>query len=473
MMKKIITGIKMLHLIAVMLLLNACSVTTYTAPDVILPTGWATEGKIPNDSTHESSLIDKPWIEVFAIPELTALVDEALLNSSEIVIAVQRMQLAHAQLGIEKSALFPSANISLSTNRQLINGNNSSVSTISENSSFSLVIPSWEIDLWGKLAARNEAAQRELLASAALAQGVRISLTAQVAMLYFDLLDIDNQASITKRTLSGRKQSLRINRARFNEGISSLLDVRQAESLVASSEQALADQKRRQVLTENALSLLLGRLPGPIARSTHLDSLILPTETLAGLPSTLLQRRPDIRAAEESLRGATANVDVARKAFLPSITLTTVLGIASPGLNSLFESGRHAWSFQPVLGMPFFDGGRLRSGVALAEAQQRILIEQYKTTIRQAFREVNDSLVVLEQLKLQNEASLRVVNANRDRLKITRARYLDGIASYLDVLDAERQLFDSELGLSNLTRSQHQAVVQLYRALGGGRSVAE
>ena len=256
--------------------------------------------------------------------------------------------------------------------------------------------------------------------------------------------------------------------ARFEEGGSSILDVRQAESLLASFEQALADQQRRLAQAENALAVLIGRNPGPIARSARLDTLQLPTSVMAGIPSELLGRRPDIRAAEEALRGAGANVEAARKAFLPRLTLTTLLGFASPDLGQLFDSGRYAWSLQPALGVPLLDGGQLRSGVDLAETQQRILVEQYKATIRQGFREVSDALIDFQRLSEQRDASRRVVSANRERLRLSKALYLAGISGYFEVLDAERQLFDTELTLSQTTRATHQAVVQLYRALGGG-----
>ena len=250
--------------------------------------------------------------------------------------------------------------------------------------------------------------------------------------------------------------------------MSSIIDVHQAESLLAGAEQTLADQRRRRGLAENGLAVLLGRLPGPVARAQKLDALPLPTTLLAGLPDDLLLRRPDIVAAEESLRGAEASISAARKAYWPSITLSTLLGFASPVLSQLFDSGRYAWSVQPAIGVNVFDGGRTQFGIERAESQQRILVDQYKATIRQAFREVNDQLVAFEQLELQQQAAERVVVANRARLKASNARYLSGVSSYFEVLDAERQLLDSEIALSQTTRSIHQSVVQLYRALGGG-----
>ncbi len=457
--------------------LAACQTAPYVRPEVPVPAQWAHQapavvpeaaGVATQATQGTASLADRPWAQVFPVPELTALIDEALIGSSELIIVVERVELARAQYGLERASMFPSVNAAGSATRQLSPGADPSSNVITEGASLALVMPAWEIDLWGKLAARTEAARRDVLANAALAQGVRISLAAQVATLYLDLLDLDQQLAITLRTLDGRRQSLRLTRARFDEGVSSILDVRQSESLVASSEQAIADQRRRIAQTENALSILLGRNPGPIARSVPLDALVVPAEATAGLPSELLQRRPDIRAAEEALRGASANIEAARKAFLPSVTLTTMLGLASPALGQLFDSGRYAWSLQPAIGVPLFDAGRLQSGVDLAEAQQRILVEQYRSTIRQAFREVSDALVALDQLGVQREASGRVVKANRERLRVTRARYLSGVTSYFEVLDAERQLFDSEVALSQVARTQHQAVVQLYRALGGG-----
>lgn len=460
-MKRVLTVLPLLAL-------AACQSTPpFVAPEVPVPAQWGNSGASIAPATA-AGLTDRPWAQVFPVPELNALIDEALRGSSEPLVAVERVELARAQLGLERAALLPSLNATGAVSRQRAPGGSPSSNVVSEGASLSLVMPAWEIDLWGRLAARTEAARRELLANAALAEGVRISVAAQVSILYLDLLDLDHQQAITQRTLESRRHSLRLTRARFDEGVSSMLDVRQSESLVASSEQAIADQRRRLVQTEHALSVLLGRNPGPIVRSMRLDALAPPAQALAGLPSALLQRRPDIRAAEESLRGAAANVEAARKAHLPSLTLTTLFGLASPGLAQLFDSGRHAWSVQPAIGLPIFDGGRQRAGVALAEAQQRILVEQYRTTIRQAFREVNDALVSLEQLAVQREASQRTVQAGRDRLRITQARHLAGIASYFEVLDAERQLFDSEIGLSQLTRSLQQAQVQLYLALGGG-----
>jgi len=449
------------------LLLVACQPAPFVRPDVPLPTAWPRQGSDDAEQEH-ASLGTLPWSEILPAPELHALIRESLVANADLRIAIERIELARAQYGIERAGLFPGVNAAASATRERMPGLDPRDNRVGESASLGLAMPAWEIDLWGRLAARTEAARREVLASAALAEGVRTSLIAQVSSLYLELLDLDAQHEITLRTLDGRRKALRLTRARFDEGVSSILDVRQAESLFAGSEQALADQARRIAQTENALGVLLGRNPGPIERSVRLDALQPPARLGAGLPADLLQRRPDIRAAEEALHAGGANVDAARKEFLPRITLTTLLGFASTDLGQLFDSGRYAWSLQPAIGLPLFDAGRLQASVDAAEAQQRILVEQYKATIRQAFGEVSDALVAYQRLSEQAEANRQVVHANRERLRVSNARYLAGISSYFEVIDAERQLFDSELGLSQTTRAQHQAVVQLYRALGGG-----
>lgn len=445
------------------LLLTGCETLPFVKPEVPLPQQW--QGA---PQTGPASLADRSWAEVLPVPELSALIDEALAHNSDLAIAVERIELARVQYGIDRAARLPSLRLDAAATRQRMPGAHPTDNQMGESGTAGLSITAWEIDLWGKLGDRAEAARRELLAQEALAQGVRISLAAQVASLYLDLIDLDNQIAIAERTLDSRRRALRLNQRRHAEGISSIIDVQQAESLLASAEQTLADQRRRRGLSENGLAVLLGRMPGPVARTQALSALPLPGALLAGLPADLLLRRPDIVAAEESLRGAEASIAAARKAYWPSITLSTLVGFASPLLSQLFDSGRYAWSVQPAIGLNLFDGGRVRFGIERAESQQRILVEQYKATIRQAFREVNDQLVAFEQLDQQRQAAERVVVANRGRHKAADARYLSGVSSYFEVLDAERQLFDSELSLSQTTRAVHQSIVQLYRALGGG-----
>ena len=446
--------------------LTACGSLPFALPEMLIPSGWSQQPA--SAKAAAANLADLAPGDLLPAPELAALLDEALRDSSDLRIAIERVELARAQYGLEQSARWPTLALSGSATRQRLPGANPSENVIGENGSFALSNPAWEIDLWGKLADRSEAARQQLLASQATAQAVRTSLVAQVATSFLELLDLDNQLAISRRTLDSRHHALRLANARFAEGITSLLDVRQAESLLASAEVAVADQERRVRQTENALSVLIGRPPGPIERRTRLAELPLPREALAGLPSELLLRRPDILAQEHALRSASADVSAARKAFLPSLSLTTMLGFVSPQLSQLFTGDRYAWSVQPAVSLPLFTGGRLQSALAASEAQQRIVTEQYKATVRQAFREVSDALIAVEQSTVQQEASRKVAEANRERLKLSNARYLSGIASYFEILDAERQLFDSELAHSQSKRQAHQSVIQLYRALGGG-----
>ena len=453
---------KFYMLFPMLLVLTSCGLTSYVRPDTPIPARWNAKAEMG------ASLADRPWGEIFPVPELAALIDEALVANSDLRIAAERVELARAQFGIERAAIFPSLVLGVSGSRGRLPGSGPIRNEISEYGDASVVIPAWEIDLWGKLRDRAETRRREMLSSEALVNAARISLVAQVSTLYLELLDFDNQVEITGRTIKTRQYALRLNRLRYDEGVAAIIDVYEAESSLASAEQVLADLIRRRAQLENALSVLLGRNPGPIIRTARLDALHPPAGALAGLPSNLLQRRPDIRAAEELLLGAEANIDAARKAFLPSLSLTTMLGYVSPLLKQLFDSDRYAWSVQPAVSVSVFDAGRLGFGVDAAEAQKRILVEQYKASIRQAFRETNDALIAMEQLAVQRTANEKTKTANAARLRAAQARYFSGVASYFEVLDAERQLLDSEIALSQTLRNQQLAVVSLYRSLGGG-----
>lgn len=447
--------------------LTACIAPDYKKPEIVVPDQWEQKGE------RGPSLANQQWIAVFPLEGLKSLIDEALKNNSDLLIAAQRVEIVRAQYGISRSWIVPSLDANAGVVRQRVPGVNPETNQISESAALGLVSAAWEIDLWGKLRDQAEAARRDYLANIALYQGAQISLTAQVATLYLDLLDLDNQIRISQRAIDFRKKGLRVNQSRFAEGISSVLDVRQAESLLASAEQVLYDQQRRLILAENALCILLGRNPGPIQRNISLDSLNLPEKLYAGIPSELIERRPDILAAEEALKGAQANVSAAKKEFLPSISLTSSLGFASPALGALLQGGRYAWSLQPTISTSIFNAGRLQFGVDIAQSRQEALIQEYKATIRLAFKEVNDALANIRNNALERDAGARVVQANIARVRASRARYLSGISPFFEVLDAERQLLESEIILSQLTRSAYQAGVQLYTSLGGGWSRAD
>jgi multidrug efflux system outer membrane protein len=329
-------------------------------------------------------------------------------------------------------------------------------------------MPLWEIDVWGRLRSLNEAAWRSLLANEESRRFLYVSLIAQVVLGYLDLLEADAQLAIARRTAETRRESLRLVRLRFDNGVTSVVDVHQAESLLAGAEQTIAALEQRRMQTENFLSLLAGRNPGPVKRQLSLSDYALPPELPAGIPSQLVERRQDVLAAEHALAASQANVAAAKRAFLPAISLTGFLGFISPELSQLFDGGRYAWSVSPALTAPIFTAGRLGAGVDAAQAQQRIALQQYQQAIQNALAEVENSLVAYQRLREQREAQQRVLAADRERLRLTRMRYEGGVSSYFEALDSERQLFSSELSFVQTTRSAYASVVQLYRALGGG-----
>jgi multidrug efflux system outer membrane protein len=444
-------------------LAGCAAVPVFPRPPVETPAAWR------SPAAADASLGDLSWAQAFDNPELSALIDDALANNHDLRIAAERVELARARYGFERSFLFPSvvADGAYTRARQPVT-TGATENSIATSASLGLAVPSWEIDLWGRVRAATEAARRDLQANAALAQGARVSLVSQVALGYLDLLELDAELDIALRTRVSRAESLRLVNARFEGEITSALDVRQAESLLAGADQSVADIERRRAQTENAVALLLGRNPGPIPRSQRLGEQALAPALPAGLPSALLERRPDVLAAEETLASTEANVEAARKAFFPTISLTGFLGFASPELSQLFDGERRAWSLTPSIIAPIFTAGRLRANVEAAQAQQRIALESYVATVQNAFREVEDALVGYQRLGEQRVALARAVVADRERLRLSTMRYNGGVASYFEVLDSERQLFDSELRLAQVIRANYASVVQLYRALGGG-----
>lgn len=437
-------------------------------PQVETPAAWRDAPATP------LGVADLPWGELFRTPELTALIDEALRNNRDLRIAAERIEFARARYGIERSFLFPSVAADAAYTRSREPSPFSPDNTEGEVTSLGLAVPIWEIDLWGRIRSLTEAARRDLLASVETRRALETTLVSEVALGYLDLLDLDAELAVAEDTARTRRESLRLVSARFRGGIVSALDLRQAEALLASAEQTIADLKRRIGQTENALSVLLGRNPGPIARSTTLSTYPTLPQLPAGLPSALLERRPDIRAAEQALASTQANVDAARKAFFPTISLTAFLGFISPAFAALLESGRSAWSITPAVTLPIFTAGRLEANLEAAQSQQRIALERYVQAVQIAFREVEDALVAYQRLSEQREAQVRVVMANRERLRLSELRYKGGVADYSEVLDSQRDLFNSELALVQTTRGYYASVVQAYRALGGGwdRTVA-
>ena len=327
---------------------------------------------------------------------------------------------------------------------------------------------SFELDVWGRLRRATEAARADLLASDHNRKAVITTLVSDVATAYFNLLELDMELAIAKRTLAVRQDSLVLIRNREQGGLGTLLDVRQGEQLVHGAAQVVPDIERLIEQTENQISLLLGGSPGAISSGRALTEQEQPPAVPPGLPSSLLDRRPDIQAAEQNLVAANAIIGVAKAAYFPRISLTGLLGFQSDQLSSLFTGPARVWQFVPQVTQPIFTAGRLRSNVQLAKAQEQIALIEYDRTIQTAFREVSDALVQYRKVREVGTEQELLVATLQDRSRMSYVRYEGGIDTLLNALDADRDLFAAELGLAQTRRNELLALVQLYRALGGG-----
>ena len=416
------------------------------------------------------SIANLPWWELFQDPVLQQLIQTALEQNKDLAIAASRIVEAQAILGITRSEYFPTVNAQVSAARgqgsaQVFPGN------IDDSIASDYVVRvgvGWEIDLFGRLRRSNEAARAQLLATEYGYQALSISLVAGVADAYMLLRDQDQQLEISQRTYDTRAHSLDIMRARFDKGTVPLLDVNQAEIELESAAASVAASERVVAQTEYALSVLLGRNPGPIVRGGTLSQQSLPPVIPPGLPSELLKQRPDIRAAEQQLVAQTARIGVAEAARWPSLQLTGSLGFESGELSELSASDADFWNIGANLLAPVFNAGRNKNRVEAEKARTEQALQNYVKTIQQALREVEDALVAVRTYRAENAARQRQVEAARSATRLSRARYDGGVTSYLEVLDTERSLFQSELAASQTRRQELIAVIQLYKALGGG-----
>ena len=421
----------------------------------------------------QNSIGDLKWFEVFKDPELQQLVRTAMVENYDLRLAGARINAARANLGLARSEQLPQfeASADLTTNRFSSNGQLAGSGQGGQRRSFGSVLLnllSFEIDVWGRLRNQTKAARAELRATEEDRKAAMTTVVGDVATGYFNLLELDSQLDIAKRTLAAREESLRLIQLRQQGGLATILDVRQAEELVYQASQTIPDTERAMEQTENQISLLLGNNPGPITRGLPLAQQQSLPEVPAGLPSSLLERRPDIRAAEENLVAQRALVSAAKAAYFPRISLTGLLGFQSNQLSSLFTGPSRAWTFVPQLTQPIFTGGRLKSNVRFARAQQEFALVTYQQTIRNAFREVSDALIQyrkVREIRIQQEL---LVTTLRDRSRLAYVRYQGGVDSLLNALDSDRELFEAELNLTQTKRDELISVVQLYKALGGG-----
>ncbi len=415
------------------------------------------------------SIGDEKWWQVFGDPQLQELIRTAIKQNYDVRIAAERVLEAQAQLGVTRSQQYPQLTGGAGYQVQRFpsaqfGGLGSFVSHLGELTTSA----SWNLDFWGQYRNATKAARAQLLASRYAQREVLDTVVLNVAEGYFQLRTLDQELEIAQRTLASRRESLQLTQTLESGGSTSLLDVRQAESLVATAAAQIPDLQRQIEQEENALQTLLGQNPGPVARGLSIEQQPRMPVVPAGLPSTLLERRPDIRQAEESLIAANAEIGVARAAWFPQISLTGEVGTGSNALNSLFTSRSFLYNYGASGVQTIFDAGRIRNNIRLTQAQQREAELTYKKTIAQAFQDVSNALVAYQKYREFREQEERLVASSRSAVDLSNLRYKGGYSSYLDVLTNQTTLFSGELTLASAREQEMLSLVQLYNALGGG-----
>ena len=445
--------------------LSACTVgPDYRRPDVEIPATWRLR------STEARQISNVAWWDQFRDPTLSDLVRTSLANNMDVKVATARVEQAAAQYGIVRSAQLPQVDANASAVRQGISQTTALGVPAGRHvfNSYGINLSAaFELDVWGKLRRAAESAQASLLASEQGKGTVVLTLVANVATAYIQLRALDRQLEIAHYTRDALGEAARLQQIRFEEGAVPQSDYQQAEAQYREAASRVPELERQIVQQENFISVLLGRNPGPIARGRTIDALLFP-DVPAGLPSSLLERRPDIRQAEDNLIAANADIGVAKAAFYPDISLTGVLGVQSAQLSDLFKGPSKAWSFGGGALQPIFNGGRLRSQLALAEALQQEALYTYEKSIISAFQDVENALVDRTKFgQIREEQALQVGALRRFR-ELAALRYSEGATIYLEVATAEQALFNAELAFVATQSQLFQSYANLYRAMGGG-----
>jgi outer membrane protein, multidrug efflux system len=422
----------------------------------------------------QASIADEQWPAVFEDPVLQQLVTEALKNNLDLRVAAQRVLEAQAQAGIVRSQQFPTINGGASyTALQIpssLAGNNSNGTP--NNSFFNggglTASAAWNLDFWGLYRRQTEAARAELLASQWAQRATRVTLVQDVAQAYFQLRSLDAQLEITRSTIKARQDSLQLTQSLEKYGAGSLADTRQAEELLHAAQANLPELRRQIAVQENTISILLGHNPEDIHRGLDVASQPHPHQVPTGVPSRLLERRPDIQRAEATLIAANARIGVAKAQFFPQISLTSLGGSASSQLQSMFAGKNAYWYAAGSLSEPIFDAGRIRSNYHLSQAQEQEMLLDYQKTILNALKDVSDSLVGYKETRERREQQAALVVSAADAVRLARLRYSGGNTSYLEVLTTDTDLYDAQLQLAQSQEQEAASLVQLYAALGGG-----
>jgi multidrug efflux system outer membrane protein len=450
----------------IVVLVTGCS----QAPEYVRPVA-----PVPAQWPQQAAAADAPgaagadWNVFFPDPRLQALVAAALVHNRDLQVATARVAEARALYGVQKADRLPTVNLGASGNSARVPGDISAVGhpVISRRYDVNLGMAAFELDFWGRVSSLRDAALANYLASEQAQRSFRLSLVADVVDAYLTQQEMRQRRAIAQETLRSREESRRLISRRREVGLAGDLDYLAAESAYQTVRSEIAALERQGAAADNALRLLVGGMPEDLPPARKLTEQGGEAELAVGLPAATLLKRPDVQAAEQALIAANANIGAARAAFFPRIALTAAYGTASNALSGLFAAGSEAWSFQPVLSLPLFDGGRNQANADLAEARKVIAVAQYEKTVQQAFREVADLLAARAQLRQQLDAQQAGEQSLGQRLRLTEARYQGGVASYLELLDAQREFLTAQQASVQLRRQWLSAGNQLYKALGG------
>nr|WP_255696915.1 efflux transporter outer membrane subunit [Sandaracinobacteroides sayramensis] len=444
---------------------SACSFAPeHARPALPVPAAYA-PAAVPGDSVARTG-----WQDFFRDAELRKLIAEALANNRDIRIATARLAEARAAWRIEGAPLYPQLDAvgAGSRGRSMINLPGAGATAMDVEQVSAQLSASWEIDFWGRLRNLKDAARWQYLATEEARRAAATDLVAQVANGYLLERHYEERAALARQSIATREESLRILRRRYEVGSGSRLDMAQARILLAQAETALHALEQERAVNRNALALLVGRPVEFAAGGLSLANLPQDIALPAGLPSDLLMNRPDIVSAEHRLRAAEANIGAARAAFFPNISLTGAYGTMSSELSGLFSGGSEAWTFSPSLRLPLFDAGRLKGNLGVMRARREQAVAEYERTVQSAFRDVSDALVQRQQLRSQIRTTGEMLEAQQERARLAQLLFDNGRSAYLEVLDAQRDLFDVEQALVQLRRAELASIVSLYAALGGG-----
>ena len=474
------TGLKqiptplLLPIALILLLLTGCTVgPKYSRPQVPAPPAYRGSDDTPVSSADQNSLADENWAKVFNEPELQELIGTALVNNYDVRIATQHVLEAQAQLRITRAQQFPTVSVGgTGIGADLGSGALGSVASGFPTGAFvdgSLnVSAAWNPDFWGLYRRQTEAQRAQLLSQVWAQRAVRMTLVQQVATAYFQLRSFDEQLEIAKQTLKARQQSVALTRTLVSGGYSPLSDLRQAEELEFTASARIPQLEEQIQQQENALRLLLGQNPGPVAHTAPNTLAPVPQNMPVGLPSTLLERRPDILEAEEQLVEANANIGVARAQFFPQLSISGSGGVGGSTLSQIFDpAGRLIFGIG-TLTQPIFEGGKLRGQLKLSEETKKEMVLNYQKTIATAFHDVANALIAVNKQRDAREQQEKLVDAAEDAARLARVRYQGGATSYLEVLTTDSNLFSDQLDLVSAREGEAESLVQLYQALGGG-----